>query len=37
MTQMNGQARMPAVVGGHGSLMKAIEQDRYSEAWGAFG
>ena len=35
---MNSElARMPAVFFGHGNPMNAIERNRYSEAWRAFG
>jgi len=32
-----GQTRMPAVFVGHGSPMNAVEQNRYTAAWQAFG
>jgi 4,5-DOPA dioxygenase extradiol len=34
---MTGTTRMPAVFFGHGNPMNALEQNRYSAAWRAFG
>ena len=31
------RGRMPAVFFGHGSPMNALERNRYTEAWRAFG
>ena len=33
----NEKGRMPAVFFGHGSPMNALERNRYTEAWRAFG
>ncbi len=34
---MSSQQRMPAVFFGHGNPMNAVERNRYTEAWRAFG
>ena len=36
-TAMSSPTRMPAVFFGHGSPMNAVETNRYTEAWRAFG
>src|SRR5215207_4177637 len=36
-TGSSGSRRMPAVFFGHGNPMNALDHNRYSEAWSAFG
>jgi aromatic ring-opening dioxygenase catalytic subunit (LigB family) len=37
MTDASSSSRMPAVFIGHGSPMNALEDNRYTQSWRAFG